>query len=569
MKQSKFNDVYKSFNEYRLRRAESRKAFSIKQQHKFVKAIERIAKEYSSNEEQTAKPMDILLDFGKTVSSEFTKAYVLDSKSMRAHEEGYIYIHDLDYFNLGMLHSMHLKITNDIMFPDEWINLCLNIKEEIDGEISICSIDKRLTEWLIKKYKEIFKQKLNDYLGVVGFINYINMPKVEKLIDNQNTILLNMNLFEQFILNKQVENIFNKAYEDTLKVLSTTTTDSILKFLLCLNDNHKENRKYSISLGTDNSYEGKYISDKLIEILNNTKPLKNVATIFKLKKVLDEDLLCKVSELIENGKNISLNFVDATYNKDENEVEYFENGKRIFENVNSNEKSSVGRMIVATSSINLSRLGFKYNNIKDLYAELDEKLEIIKNQLLLSFENIGNKSKENYRFLFQDNVLDDGQKIRKIIKNGVINIGIVGLKECVINLNECDFSLAIDILKHINKICEKYTNETKLNFVLSETSKNKPLRELMALDKTIYGIHKGITDKEYYSRIDSFFEYKNDLLDDLNKMGNVQKLLNGGNKFEIKIPPKTTIKKITEMIKMMNDSNVGFVKIYKEFNYDN
>ena len=37
---SKYQNVYMEFSQYRLRRAESRKAFSIKQQHKFVKAIE-------------------------------------------------------------------------------------------------------------------------------------------------------------------------------------------------------------------------------------------------------------------------------------------------------------------------------------------------------------------------------------------------------------------------------------------------------------------------------------------------------------------------------------------------
>ena len=42
LKRDSYNDIYDSFSGYRLRRSESRKSFSVKQQHKFVKAIEKI-----------------------------------------------------------------------------------------------------------------------------------------------------------------------------------------------------------------------------------------------------------------------------------------------------------------------------------------------------------------------------------------------------------------------------------------------------------------------------------------------------------------------------------------------
>jgi len=35
--------VYQAFNDYRIKRAASREAFSVKAQHKFVKSIEKIA----------------------------------------------------------------------------------------------------------------------------------------------------------------------------------------------------------------------------------------------------------------------------------------------------------------------------------------------------------------------------------------------------------------------------------------------------------------------------------------------------------------------------------------------
>ena len=94
--------VYKSFSEYRERRAASRDAFVVKQQHKFVKAIESLglksAKEENSKRENANVdgdgPMGTMLHFGSTVSKEFAKAYLMDAKYARAHDDGTIHIHD-------------------------------------------------------------------------------------------------------------------------------------------------------------------------------------------------------------------------------------------------------------------------------------------------------------------------------------------------------------------------------------------------------------------------------------------------------------------------------------------
>ena len=92
----KYNEVYESFKGYRERRAASRDAFVVKQQHKFVKAIEALG--LKSAAEENAKrenanvdgdgPMGTMLHFGSTVSKEFAKAYLMDSKYARAHDEG-------------------------------------------------------------------------------------------------------------------------------------------------------------------------------------------------------------------------------------------------------------------------------------------------------------------------------------------------------------------------------------------------------------------------------------------------------------------------------------------------
>ena len=571
LKENKFYDVYHAFSDYRIKRAASRKAFSIKQQHKFVRAIERIINE---NKSVIGKPNDILLDFGKTISCEYTKAYVLDNKFVRAHDDGSIYIHNLDYFNLGNLSSTHLKFDNVINnnFPLDLIQMAINAKSEIDGEITLSKFDYILVPELISKFKGELKNAIEAYLNIEGFCEYVDVSKIEELIDKENTLNINIGVFDSILLNKRVRELivlaYNASYKKTIEWLSA----GIKQLLLHLNNNFQENKKYSISLGTNDSYEGNLINNCYVKQLLEVDYLENLTTIFKIRKNNNMELYNKIVETIESGKNVALSFIESSYNDDaENEVEYFSNGRRIFENELYDSRSSIGRMIVASVSVNMGRLGFEYKNknLKDFYLEFDGMLELAKNVLLSIFENMGNKYKENYRFVFNNNILDDdklenGQKIRKILKKGALNIELVGLFECVINLEEDlekQKELLLKILKFANEKVSKFIDESRLNFIISETSKSRPLKKLMDLDKAIYGIKKVVSDKPNYFRIDRLFNYKDDINNDFKYIGKYQKMLSGGCLIEIELPKNISCNKISDMINLAIDSDIGFLKI--------
>lgn len=218
LKENKFYDVYQAFSDYRIKRAASRKAFSIKQQHKFVRAIERIINE---NKSVIGKPNDILLDFGKTISCEYTKAYVLDNKFVRAHDDGSIYIHNLDYFNLGNLSSTHLKFDNVINnnFPLDLIQMAINAKSEIDGEITLSKFDYILVPELISRFKSELKNAIEAYLNIEGFCEYVDVSKIEELIDKENTLNINIGVFDSILLNKRVRELIVLAYNASYKKL--------------------------------------------------------------------------------------------------------------------------------------------------------------------------------------------------------------------------------------------------------------------------------------------------------------------------------------------------------------
>ena len=105
-----YEDVFKSFSEYRDRRNASRLAFfDDKKAHKFLKSLENLGLK-SANEEDAKRenanidgnsPMGTMLQYGATVSKEFAKAYLMKKEYATLHDEGSIHIHDMDFLPMG------------------------------------------------------------------------------------------------------------------------------------------------------------------------------------------------------------------------------------------------------------------------------------------------------------------------------------------------------------------------------------------------------------------------------------------------------------------------------------
>ena len=566
LKNEKFENVLTSFQDYRQKRAASRKAFSEKQQHKFVKAIEKVESE-SNSVEATLTPNEVLNKFGRIISSEYAKSYILDTKYIRALEEGNIYIHNLDYFYLGFLPYLNLKISikEDDEYLDEFLNEIINTKKEVSYGIGLNSLDRIVEKYLLSKYKKTLKKYLKKYLKLSGLIEFINFKKIEETINKLDDINDSESI-NTFTNNEILINIYKNALNDTYDDIKEILNITINRIFNTLRTNLEERFNYTISIGNHQSTLSKIIREEIIEYLCNNNYLNNIHVIFKIEPEKTNDYLTKLSSLIINKKNISLSFTHNSYNYEKYEAEYFSNGLRIFENQNDNIKSARGRMLVTSTSINLARLGLKYLNRSrnDFYNELDQIMEFTKNELLLAFEIMGNKNKENYNILFNGNVLGDerlepGQKIRKILKSGNLGIGLIGLKECILCLEKDEqkqYELLINILNRLNKKCELFSEETKLNFNIFEPSDYHARKYFTAIDKSIYGINKNITDKPMYELIDTAKFIK-----DYKDLGTVQKLLTGGNLITIKLSNKVTSKKVIDLIKELIDADIGYVKI--------
>jgi anaerobic ribonucleoside-triphosphate reductase len=236
-----FTKVYESFNTYRLRRAASRESFSVKQQHKFVKAMEKLA--LTAKKDVNSSPHDTLYDFGKIISNQFTKSYLLDYKYVRSHDEGNIYIKGLDYYALGTSKSSILdfsKIKVNDYYLDYLRRLIINIKSEEYGEQSIPDIDFLLEEYALNIFKKIFKDNLGYSLELFGILDYLDFNNISDEIDMLDKIEFDNKIFIKYIKSKRALELFNKSYDYALKEYLKHLESKLYIFFnaLNLNNNH-------------------------------------------------------------------------------------------------------------------------------------------------------------------------------------------------------------------------------------------------------------------------------------------------------------------------------------------
>lgn len=553
LKKDSYNDIYDSFSGYRLRRSESRKSFSVKQQHKFVKAIEKIGCVDISN----YKVGENLEKFGSIISSEYTKSYILDNKYVRAFEEGKIYIHNFLYFHLGYFSNTSLdirKLADKDEFLFDILNILVRSKEEVKGEVSINGFDDILSKYYVDKFKKIFIKKLVDTLSLLGFIDLVNIKKIEDRIFKELSVVIILDNYRDLFVNDVLFNILENIYDMSIMEVFDYMLLNIKKILMLLNDSYRENNFYSISIGNNKTYEGNIIKNIILDLINEMDYLENICIVYKVCELSDID---KIVKLIYEGKNMKLNILDKE-NNNNYDVEYFSDGTRIYENIYS-DSISIGRMNVANTSINMARLGFIHKSLnKEFYNGLDNLIEFTKNELLIVYEDMGNKIKNNYNYLFDGNIFDDekldyGQKIRKVIKNGTLNINLVGLYECALMIDKDKTrEIMLKIIKYINKKIILLSIDNKLNFTLSAIV-NDASYELMDLDKAIYGVIKGINDNDFY---------RNVMVDcSIEELNLYQKMFNGGCILEIKLKDKFSLEKIRESIIELVDNYVGIVYI--------
>ncbi len=467
-----YDDVYKSFSEYRERRTQSRQSFfDDKKTHKFLKSLENLGLK-SANEEDAKRenanidgnsPMGTMLQYGSTVSREFAKAYLMKPEFAKMHDEGEIHIHDMDFLAMGTTTCCQIDLArlfkngfdtgHGYVRPPQDISTYSSLaaiviqanQNDQHGGQSIPALDYYLAPGVLKTFKKQFKQTVYDFLDLDGFIGVINIDRIIREIDKIESIEVDLEEFSDYQKgSNRVKEIFKLASEKALQKTDRATQQAMEAFVHNLNTMHSRAGAQvpfsSVNFGTDISPEGRMVSKNLLlatdrGLGNGETPIFPVS-IFKVKEGINynkEDpnydlfrLACKVS-----AKRLFPNFafVDAPFNLQyykpgdvNTEIAYMGCRTRVLADVTSPDNQVVtGRGNLSFTTINLPRLGIKYGialkerdkaDMKGFYNELGEIMDKVRDQLLERFEVQCSKHSYNFPFLLGQGVWTNGEKLK-------------------------------------------------------------------------------------------------------------------------------------------------------------
>lgn len=620
LRQEGYIDVYYSFSEYRERRAQSRKLFfDEKKQHKFLKALEDLTLKTEKPEKNIISPLDKMVDYGSTISKEFAKAYMVKKKIAEAQETGEIHIHDLNFMPVGTTTSsqinltklydegfntknLHIREPKDIMSYTALAVLAITLNQkEQHGCQSIPAFDYYMAPGVVITFKKQLKQTIDDILIYTDFDKFAATNGIDREIEKIETIDLDISIFDKYSRDsKQVQRIFRVSYDIALKKTEKIVSQAMEAFIHDTNvidSNGKEKIYPTINLGTDTSAEGRMVINKILDAIDfgidTKKEILSPLVIFKVKEGINlnendknYDLYKRAIDIASRRGYPAFSILDATFNKKyfkpnnpDSEVAYNSTNMRVMENILDKDKQITSqRGNISYTTINLARIGIrntdKEEKLDKFYEELEEELNLVKEQLLDRFETQGNKRVFEFPFFAKQGIwLDserakDEDKVRKIIKQGNLNIGFMGLEECLIALtgktrtqSKETQKLGLEIVKFMKEKVEGFSKKYNLNFALMGTDDDGLGAKFMATDKAIYGTIPNITDKTKYTN--SFELPESDKVKMETKIkieGPYHELTNGGHLLKINQDNINT-EKLDKIIKTAKQNNIGFIKL--------
>lgn len=583
--------------------------------------------------------MGTMLQYGSAVSKEFCKDFIIKNEHSMAHDNGEIHIHDMDFLNMGTLTCCQIDLKKvfsggfstghgflrepqDIMSYAALAAIAIQSNQnDQHGGQSIPNFDYALSEGVKKTFKKLYAENFYKALYMVlgnAFERKTIIDSILKITDETGSAKISVSDEEKNIEAQKISKVYSIdfeqvrklqafVYDETLFETDRKTYQAMEAFIHNLNTMHSRAGAQvpfsSVNFGTDISEEGRMISKNLM--LSQEKGLGNGETpifpilIFKVKEGINLNKEDKNYDLFRLAMRVSskrlfpnFSFLDAPFNikyyqpdKPETEVVYMGCRTRVMGNV-CGEEQAMGRGNLSFTTLNLPRLGIKYGiktsdrnkaDLEGFFAELDEKINLIGEQLLERFEIQASKKVKNFPFLMGQGIWKGSEnlgwddELRDIIKEGTLTMGFIGLAECLIALtgkhhgeDESSRALGEKIIRHIRNKMDEMSEAHKLNYSLIATPAEGLSGRFTRIDRKLFGEIEGVTDKDYYTN--SFHVpvyYKLSAYEKIQIEAPYHELTNAGHISYIELDgnPSSNLDAFETIIRAMKDSGIGYGSI--------
>ena len=487
----------KAYILYRAERSRTREAktrlMHILEDITFKDASESDVKRENANiDGDTA--MGTMLKYGSESAKQFYDMYVLNPEHARAHREGDIHIHDLDFLtltttctqiDLTQLFKGGFSTGHGVLREPQDIGsysalACIAIQSNQNdqhGGQAIASFDYDMAPGVAKTYVKEYRRALGATLELLLNHDAANEEARNIICQIGNEIGAKPTLkpnkeFDDALRERlaamsdeaTAERIIHYATERGYRETERRTYQAMESFIHNLNTMHSragaQTPFSSINYGMDTSPEARMVMRNLLlatesGLGNGETPIFPIQ-IFRVKEGVsynpgdpNYDLFRLAIRVSAKRLFPNFSFVDAPFNlkyykpgHHETEIAYMGCRTRVIGNVYDPTREVCNRRgNLSFTSINLPRIAIEsHGDIDKFFEMLDERMDLVFEQLDERFEIQARKKVRNYPFLMGEGVWLDSEKlswddeVREVLKHGTLSVGFIGLAETLVAL---------------------------------------------------------------------------------------------------------------------------------------
>ena len=464
-------------------------------------------------------PMGAMLQQGANTAKEYYLDTMIDPEIARLHREGWIHIHDLDFYGWT---TTCCQIDLLKLFKDGFNTGHGHLREpkSIGSYAALAAI--------------AIQSNQNDQHGGQSIVNFDYAMAKGVRLSYEKYFAEAKQIHHDLSVHQETEESWCEKY--AMQKTRRDTYQAMEGFIHNLNTMHSRAGAQvpfsSINYGLDTSWEGRLAIEQLLlateaGLGNGETPIFPIQ-IFRVKEGVNYNPEDPSYDLFRLAMRVSskrlfpnFSFVDAPFNlqyydpdRPETQVAYMGCRTRVLGNVyDPSREISNGRGNLSFTSINLPRLAIEAKGDTDKFFDmLTDMLNKVMKQLLDRFEVQSRRVVRNFPFLMGEGVWIDSDtlgpddEIGEVLKHGTLSIGFIGLAETLKSLtgkhhgeSEEAQELGQFIVSYIRTFCDRKSKELQMNVTCLATPAESLSGRFVRMDKKRYGEIKGVTDRDYYT----------------------------------------------------------------------
>ena len=566
--------------------------------------------------------MGTMYRYGSEGAKRFNELFILSPDHARAHINGDIHIHDMDFYTLtttccqidlkklfrGGFENAHGQVREPETITSyaalAQIAIECNQNDQHGGQ-SIPNFDYYMAEGVAKSFARHYQENLQKALelvggadGAIGIISSqpLSMQNLSAYQDSERKALLSLGISPEDTA--RVQKFAACHAEEETEKETYQAMEAFLHNMNLINSRAGAQVPFSsINYGTDVSPEGRLATACLLKAteagIGSGKTSIFPVQIFKVKEGVNFNPGDPNYDLFQLAMKVSakrlfpnFSFLDAPFNlqyykpgNPDTECAYMGCRTRVIANNYDPEHEIVtGRGNLSFTSINLPRLAIKAAvNVDAFFESLDQMMDLVIEQLLERFKIQSEKLARNYPFLMGQGVWLGSEKlgpddpVGEVLKQGTLSVGFIGLAETLKSLtgkhhgeSQEAQNLGLEIIGFMRNRVDEAAQRTGLNFSLIGTPAEGLSGRFVKIDRKKYGVIPGVTDREYYTNafhVPVYYEIS--AFDKIRREAPYHALTNGGHITYIELDgdPCENLDAFEQVIRCMKESGIGYGSI--------